>query len=329
MQLNAQLATWRPPQITPWQRFRRDPAIFLARALYSQRADVVLPSPTADPIKIICISDTHNAQPTYVFDGDVLIHAGDLTNKGSFAELQSQLSWLQSLPHAHKIVIAGNHDLLLDPAFSEKYPDRVPDESGGEGTSVEDLDWGGLTYLNDSSTTLTFESPSPTGSVPSRTLRIYGAPWTEQCGLFAFQYPPVRERVWAGRIPDGTDIVVVHGPPRGHLDQGGKGCPQLLREIERAKPKLVVCGHIHEGHGREDLLNDNLDRAYHAVETGDRGLWGVAVLAGWLLWKNLWAAVWPTVTSKGTRLVNAAVMTRGWTGNADGPALREAIVVEL
>lgn len=331
------VGTWSPPQITPWQKFRRNPAIFLARWLYSRRTKVLLSTAvTETPIKVVCISDTHNAQPV-VPDGDILIHAGDLTNKGSLAELQAQLTWLQSLPHAHKIVIAGNHDLLLDPAFAEKYPDRVPDGSGGEGTSLEDLNWGSLTYLNDSSTTLTFtshSSASSTGTVPSRTLRIYGAPWTEQCGLFAFQYPPVRQRVWADRIPEGTDIVVVHGPPRGHLDSGGKGCPLLLREIERAKPKLVVCGHIHEGHGREDLANDGVDSAYHAIETGDRGLWGVAVLAGWLFWRNSGALLWPrrqtiTARTKGTRVVNAAVMTRGWTGKADGPPLREAIVVDL
>lgn len=194
---------------------------------------------------------------------------------------------------------------------------------------MADLGWDGLTYLNGSSATFSFASPSrPEG--PARTLRIYGAPWTEQCGLFAFQYPPVRERVWADRIPDGTDVVVVHGPPRGHCDLGGKGCPQLLREIGRAQPALVVCGHIHEGHGREDLVHDGVDRAYHAIEMGDRGLWGVVALAGWLLWRNLWAVLRRgRQTTKGTRLVNAAAMTAGWTGEADGPALREAIVVDL
>lgn len=37
--------------------------------------------------RIVCISDTHNCQ-VKLPAGDVLIHAGDLTNKGSFQEVR-------------------------------------------------------------------------------------------------------------------------------------------------------------------------------------------------------------------------------------------------
>lgn len=50
-------------------------------------------------------------------DGDVLLHAGDITDKGTFEELQAQLDWLKSLPHMHKIVIDGNHDRLIDAEY--------------------------------------------------------------------------------------------------------------------------------------------------------------------------------------------------------------------
>ena len=68
--------------------------------------------------------DTHNTRPNLPA-GDVLIHAGDLTCKESFRELQFKLGRLIAQPHKYKIVIAGNHELLLDAAFVDQFPERV------------------------------------------------------------------------------------------------------------------------------------------------------------------------------------------------------------
>src|SRR5690242_1532048 len=120
---------WNAP-LTPYQRFKRNPRLFLAQRLYSRRPPLDPPRANdQQPIKIVCISDTHTQTPT-VPDGDILIHAGDLTNRGTFAELQARLDWLNSLPHAHKLVVAGNHDLLLDAALCEQFPFRMPEQPG-------------------------------------------------------------------------------------------------------------------------------------------------------------------------------------------------------
>ena len=59
------------------------------------------------------------------------------------------------------------------------------------------------------------------------------------------------EQALAG-LPDGA-VLVVHSPPKGHCDESGNGMhlgsSSILAAIERAAPKLVVCGHIHEAWG--------------------------------------------------------------------------------
>ena len=62
--------------------------------------------------RFVCVSDTHglhNKMTTAVPDGDVFIHAGDFTNTGELSQVQSLSAFLGTLPHEHKIVIAGNH----------------------------------------------------------------------------------------------------------------------------------------------------------------------------------------------------------------------------
>jgi 3',5'-cyclic AMP phosphodiesterase CpdA len=130
-----------------------------------------------NPIKVVCISDTHNTQPELP-PGDLLLHAGDLTEWGTFEELQSQLTWLSSQPHTHKVMIAGNHDVLLDRAFLNRFPDRYNDEFKAK---VSDLNFGSVIYLQDSAVTLEFPDRE------NRKLRIYGSPTTPEYVASAFQ----------------------------------------------------------------------------------------------------------------------------------------------
>lgn len=55
---------------------------------------------------MVCISDTHNNTPKLPA-GDILIHAGDLTNQGSYDELERTVAWLEKAPFEVKIVVAG------------------------------------------------------------------------------------------------------------------------------------------------------------------------------------------------------------------------------
>ncbi|MGB7686346.1 MAG: metallophosphoesterase family protein [Solirubrobacterales bacterium] len=50
-------------------------------------------------------------------------------------------------------------------------------------------------------------------------------------------------------------VMVLHSPPRDHCDSAGDGThfgsPALLAAIEEKRPRLAVCGHIHESWGCE------------------------------------------------------------------------------
>lgn len=83
------------------------------------------PSPPSytSPITVVCISDTHSTQPSLP-GGDLFLHAGDLTQWGTYTKLQAQVTWLSQQPHTYEVVIAGNHDLLLDGDFIQKQPER-------------------------------------------------------------------------------------------------------------------------------------------------------------------------------------------------------------
>lgn len=113
--------------------------------LYSWHKPIPALPLTNIPVAIICISDTHNTKP-HVPDGDILIHAGDFTQSGSFQELQDALAWLRNLTHAIKIVIAGNHELLLDSAWD--------DSLGQAAFERAQLDWGDIIYLENGEVTV-------------------------------------------------------------------------------------------------------------------------------------------------------------------------------
>ncbi|KAL4945359.1 Metallo-dependent phosphatase-like protein [Aspergillus oleicola] len=294
---------------------------------------------TENKIRIVCISDTHNNQPSLP-SGDVLIHAGDLTETGSFDELQDQITWLDSQPHRHKIVIAGNHDVLLDESFLEKYPER----RYGDSRTREELNWGNVIYLENKDITVKVEAQgtgdpnnntntnendnNSSSSKPqlqqkpsARILKIFGSPLTPQYTLSAFQYPSHLSRsTWTNKIPCNIDILITHGPPRLYLDfdpnnQGGglrhTGDPYLTAEIGRVRPRLVVFGHIHVGYGREDLVLDFVRRGFEDVQNR-LGEWGV--LMGMVV-GVFWGVLRRVAGFKGdgrvTTFVNAAIVGGG------------------
>lgn len=164
----------------PWQRRANifDPPTALDRILLSPLRAIIQsiylfllalrgapfkPPHNKPKIRVVCISDTHTNIPT-VPPGDLLIHSGDLTNEGTVKEIQAQLDWLHSLPHKHKILIAGNHDSYFDPKSRKDV-----DKSSGAKLKFYDMN-----YLQNQSVSLKFKG--------GRTLNVYGAADIPKCG---------------------------------------------------------------------------------------------------------------------------------------------------
>lgn len=181
-------------------------------------------------MRLVIISDTHvQHEALRLPEGDVLIHCGDFTGSGSIEQIAKFNAWLGRQPHAHKLVIAGNHDRLFetDPGLARSLLTNA-------------------TYLQDS------------GAVIGG-YRFWGSPWQPAFMDWAFNVasPEALAEKWA-RIPEGTDVLITHCPPKGLGDrcQDGThaGCPELLKRILAVKPEVHVYGHIHEGYGIRNEL---------------------------------------------------------------------------
>ncbi|KAK9898374.1 Metallo-dependent phosphatase [Cystobasidium minutum MCA 4210] len=223
-----------------------------------------LPPKKPNTTRFVLLSDTH----THTFpvpDGDVLLHAGDLTERGSLKELRVTLDWICSLPHKYKIIIAGNHDYCLD---SETLKEQMPERYSLYTDSmqlIQDYRESGLIYLEDQSVELPVSSSSSDSNghgsddtqSSRKTWKIFGSPWSAAFCSMAFNIPrgdPSRDLY--SRIPDSTDILLTHGPPYGMLDtivhgRRSVGCDKLLERLQTGLPnlKLHIWGHIHESRG--------------------------------------------------------------------------------
>ncbi|KAL2200360.1 Metallo-dependent phosphatase-like protein [Corynascus similis CBS 632.67] len=299
---------WSPPTVLDW--LLASPLQWLTSLLYRQvllplRGRPFHPPRSRRPIRVVCLSDTHNLIPSYpIPEGDLLIHCGDLTVDGTPAEIQAQINWLRGLSHRWKVVVGGNHDSWVD--------ERVRKEMMAAGVEgKKEVDWTGVEYLCDRMVELEFDG--------GRRLNVYGfgaVPW---CGEgFAFQYD--REKhPWKGRVPQETDVLVTHTPPAYHLDLG-LGCVGLLDEVWRVKPKLHVFGHTHYAYGKEAVYYDECQRAYESLmaRPAKGPLNDILSITRWadafnVLWYGVASILWKWImlgpgTNNGALMVNASLM---------------------
>ena len=127
-------------------------------------------------MRLVAVADTHTFQEDLeVPDGDVFIHAGDICRGGTLGELAPSAAWIRSLPHPHKIVVAGNHDWCFV---------REPEQALA-------LFGPGVTYLEDS-------------GVEIEGIQFWGSPWQPAFNDWAYNLPrgaPLAEKWSSSRFP--------------------------------------------------------------------------------------------------------------------------------
>lgn len=152
---------------------------------------------------------------------------------------------MQSQPHTHKVAIYGNHDLCGDPSKN----------IGNAAKANAVFSRARIHHLHDSG----FELMG---------LNFYGSAYTPEFYDWAWMEPRSQLAQRWRRIPEGTDILVTHGPPHSYgdlcLDGRRAGCEALRDRVKVIKPLLHVFGHIHEGAGMGRLWVDG---------PGDEGHW--------------------------------------------------------
>jgi Icc-related predicted phosphoesterase len=188
-------------------------------------------------MKILHISDTHGFHGTFpdkrFEDIDVVVHSGDCSNwrdvSRNSVEVKDFIEWYKNIPVKHKIFVAGNHDTSIERRL----------------ITSEDFTKAGIIYLENAETTID-------------GVKFWGSPHTPTFGDWAFMKAREKiNKVW-DTIPANTDILIVHGPPKGirdlSFDREGKlemcGCNALFKKCKRIRNLKAVCfGHIHNMDG--------------------------------------------------------------------------------
>lgn len=177
------------------------------------------------------VSDTHkDYRKLKIPKGDVFIHAGDFDCYRYQAELIDFNNWLAEVPCRFKIVVAGNHDGLLEDM----------------GKLQTQICISNAIYLEDAGATI--------GGI-----KFYGSPITPEFNNWSF----MRNRGSAIRkywdnIPKDTNVLITHGPAFGILDKEPKGehvgCLDLQKKVLSLKDlKVHVFGHIHYSYGQKKI----------------------------------------------------------------------------
>ena len=193
--------------------------------------------------RICLMSDTHGYhRKVEVPNCDILIHCGDFTAHGREADARDFNDWMGTLPCKHRISISGNHDWVMTRFKQDQFNHFDSVFSRARQAELTS----NYTYLCDSGVTI-------------NGINFWGSPVTPQFCDWAFMIEGETNLAhhWK-KIPNGTNVLITHGPARGILDRNVRGeeCgDEQLRERVKHLDALYlhVCGHLHENFGGREV----------------------------------------------------------------------------
>lgn len=218
-------------------------------------------------IKVVHISDTHGFHERLQLpECDILIHSGDVGDmRTTLSELNLFLIWFSRQPAPLKIFVAGNHDVVLDKYFPDQQNDPI-----GKLLALQNYrdakklieGFPEIKYLENKDYVFTITN---TGKEPSRTIKIYGSPYSPRFGTnwaFNANRGDQIKNQWA-KIPSDVDILITHTPVYNILDHVEErykrypdedmnvGCQDLFDVMKKRlhNLKLHCSGHIHDQYG--------------------------------------------------------------------------------
>ncbi len=150
-------------------------------------------------------------------------------------------------------MLPGNHDITLDTDFYAQYGLHFHNQEPQDAAACQELldESPSVLWLKHEAATIDLQDPNG----PRTTFKIFGSPFSPKKGMWAFGYGLDEASLLWDRIPLDTDIVVTHTPPKFHCDEAREriaaGCESLRSALWRIRPRLAICGHVHEGRGAD------------------------------------------------------------------------------
>lgn len=183
-------------------------------------------------MKILAFVDTHGNKTAFnkivekSKQADILVCAGDISNWGEHLE---ELILILKKANKELLIIPGNHETAEQiKKLHKKFE---------------------------------FVIPIHEGSYKLKDYLFFG--YGE--GGFSKEEPVLKRIIpkFKKTIKDSKVILVTHAPPYGTkldflIGSNHTGCKTITDFIKDIKPKLAICGHLHENFNKKDIINKTL-----------------------------------------------------------------------
>lgn len=190
-------------------------------------------------MKLVIVSDTHGCDFSLLNlpEADMLIHAGDWTNRGTIEEVSKFNAICGKVLDKYRLgiyVTPGNHDWLAQTDY--------------------DLCERLLTNCN-----LMINE-----GIESEGIKFWFSPYTPFFCNWAFMEEAEElEQIWS-KIPEDTNVLITHGGPHKVLDLTNEymnvGCRELAKRVSHLEHlRLHAFGHIHSAAGITKKINNVLN----------------------------------------------------------------------